>query len=99
MTPAFAGILLKDAPGLRRVLHKDAPGLHHCICWEAKAATGKDPVEVRLLDPLDLPCPLPLLHLELALARFLQLIMDFVPDQQFAAVPLGEARNQTFTWA
>src|SRR4029079_19722834 len=53
------------------------------------------PVGVHLLDLAQFPDSLPLFHLERAQARFLQIVVTAVPNQQFASMFLGEAFDQT----
>src|SRR5205085_3966287 len=52
------------------------------------------PFGIHLLDRAQLPEPLPLLHLQLAYARGLQIVMRFIPDEELASVLAREPRNR-----
>src|SRR5262249_39724378 len=53
------------------------------------------PMRVISFDQIDLPSPLPFLHLEFAQPRSVQVFIGLVPDEQLTAVLLGEACDQS----
>src|SRR5262245_35405070 len=53
------------------------------------------PIRIHPFDFTKLPLPLPFLHLQLAVASILKIVMPLVPDENLAAIFLGKSRDDS----